>query len=96
MVLELECLESEQWQQQIRSFQAGQPGGAAGNESLGQSMHTYVRLYGSIYIAYKSVYIVYTFDAYINLLGLWIWLWIMVFIEFELWSTILYLLFMDA
>jgi hypothetical protein len=26
-VLELECLESEQWQQQIRSFQAGQPGG---------------------------------------------------------------------
>ena len=59
-VLELECLESEQWPQQIRSFQAGQPGGvAAGNESLGQSMYTYVRLYRCINIPCQSVSIVY-------------------------------------
>ncbi len=34
-------------------------GGAVGNESLGQSIYTYVRLYSSIYVAYKSVSIVY-------------------------------------
>ncbi len=59
IVLKLECLVSEQWQQQISSFQAGQPGDAAGNDSLGQSIYMYVRLYRSTYIADKSVYIVY-------------------------------------
>ncbi len=53
IVLELDCLVSKQWQQQIRGFQPGgwQPG-AAGKNSLGRSVYRNIRLYRSTYIAY--------------------------------------------
>ncbi len=35
IVLELECLVSKQWQQQIRCFQAGQPGGRSWKKFIG-------------------------------------------------------------
>ena len=35
IVLELECLVSKQWQQQIRGFQPGQPGGCSWKKIIG-------------------------------------------------------------
>ncbi len=36
IVLELECLVSKQWLQQMRGFQPGQPGSAARKNALGR------------------------------------------------------------
>ena len=58
IVLELECLESEQWLQQIRSFQAGQPGGCSWKRIIG-SKYVHVCKDRSIYISCQSFSIVY-------------------------------------